>query len=288
MIIKLCADSDTLFLGGLKNIVEVDKNLKIKNVMGIQSPVRHMLLFNGKLKYILQNKVFGLALLPKKSTDFIEHQGKFFVSDKSGDIYEATSGHLKLLLGHVSIVTKILFKDNKIYSCDKDRKIRVTHYPNTQNIDYFCLGHTDYISTMDFYQDFLISAGGKDEAYIWKESNNVGKIPLPFFKTRKLYCMDNYVVFLPEERNEIYIYNFQTKSGFLKILPDSPLDCCSFINFLVISQANDCSVILLDLEKDTIRSLLIAELEKGSIPHDLAFPSKELTNKFKDRMTLNK
>lgn len=76
------------------------------------------------------------------------------------------------LLGHLSMLLDILVTpDNKhVLTCDRDEKIRVTHYPNSYNIRGFCLGHTEFITGFTFVpgQDHILaSASGDGNIRIW-------------------------------------------------------------------------------------------------------------------------
>ena len=42
-----------------------------------------------------------------------------------------------------------------IITCDRDEKIRVSHYPNAYNIHNFCLGHTDFVTCIGNVQLFM-------------------------------------------------------------------------------------------------------------------------------------
>ncbi len=72
-------------------------------------------------------------------------------ADKSGDVYEFSvrdDGPGRLLLGHLSMLLGVaLSRDEKyIITCDRDEKIRVSHYPNAYSIHNYCLGHKDFVT----------------------------------------------------------------------------------------------------------------------------------------------
>lgn len=81
-----------------------------------------------------------------------------------------------LLLGHVSMLTSIALVDverrSYIFTADRDEHIRISRgIPQTHIIEGFCLGHTEFISTMcipETRRDILISGGGDDELYVWE------------------------------------------------------------------------------------------------------------------------
>ena len=96
------------------------------------------------------------------------------VADKSGDVFrfdlnsEDQDG--QCLMGHLSMLLDIkLSKCGKfIITCDRDEKIRVSHYPNAYNIHNFCLGHTDFVTCIALHQDtFLVSGSGDGTLRLW-------------------------------------------------------------------------------------------------------------------------
>ena len=90
----------------------------------------------------------------------------FSISDKSGDVFqfviESEEKEGKCILGHLSMLLDIrLSKCGKfIITCDRDEKIRVSHFPNAYNIHNFCLGHSDFVTCLDMFND---GKGTKDK-----------------------------------------------------------------------------------------------------------------------------
>ncbi|XP_038220036.1 tRNA (guanine-N(7)-)-methyltransferase non-catalytic subunit wuho [Zerene cesonia] len=98
-----------------------------------------------------------------------------FVADKTGDVlfYDLLSdeGGTKLL-GHLSLLLNVLqSKDgNYLISSDRDEKIRVSSYPNTYNIQTYCLGHKEFVNHIEFLphdDKYLISASGDGSVKCW-------------------------------------------------------------------------------------------------------------------------
>ena len=52
------------------------------------------------------------------------------------------------LAGHLSTVTAMVFTPDESFliTAERDEKIRVSHFPNSYNIEAFCLGHTCHVS----------------------------------------------------------------------------------------------------------------------------------------------
>ncbi|KAI9193091.1 WD40-repeat-containing domain protein [Polychytrium aggregatum] len=96
--------------------------------------------------------------------------------DKAGDVYSfhthETSEKRSLLLGHVSIILDLALSPcgKYIITADRDEKIRVTHYPHSYDIQSFCLGHNEFVSTIAipaWAPKTLLSGGGDPYLIAW-------------------------------------------------------------------------------------------------------------------------
>ncbi|KAK3743855.1 hypothetical protein QZH41_011852, partial [Actinostola sp. cb2023] len=88
-----------------------------------------------------------------------------------------------LVLGHISMImdmkilmfkycslSQVLTRDNKyIITAERDEKIRVSHFPNSHSIESYCLGHTDFVSSIKVlpHTDMLVSGGGDGSVILW-------------------------------------------------------------------------------------------------------------------------
>ncbi|KAJ1723813.1 WD repeat-containing protein 4 [Coemansia erecta] len=57
----------------------------------------------------------------------------------------------EVILGHVSILCALAFTPTTpplLLSCDRDEKLRISHYPNAYNIQAFGLGHTEFVTSV--------------------------------------------------------------------------------------------------------------------------------------------
>lgn len=88
------------------------------------------------------------------------------VADRMGDVYifhisydgdEAVDvdvprgdAQTDFLAGHLSTVTAMEFTADESFlvTAERDEKIRVSHFPNSYNIEAFCLGHTCHVSAL--------------------------------------------------------------------------------------------------------------------------------------------
>jgi len=98
------------------------------------------------------------------------------ISDKSGDAYsyDLSLTNQKYLLGHVSVVMDmVLTPDHKfLITCDRDEKIRVSHFPNCYNIETYLLGHEEYVlQILLLSPNILLSVGGDQKLLLWDLSS---------------------------------------------------------------------------------------------------------------------
>ena len=105
------------------------------------------------------------------------------VADKNGDVYSVTSARGKeeeeeeevvprLLLGHLSqLLDMALTRDGvRLLTADRDEKIRVSMYPDSFNIDNYCLGHTEFVTSIALSssdQTRLVSGSGDGTIRCW-------------------------------------------------------------------------------------------------------------------------
>ena len=100
------------------------------------------------------------------------------ISDKSGDVLmfdvSSTRDTFTCLLGHLSMLLDIIISPcgKYVITCDRDEKIRVSRFPNAYNIHTFCLGHTDFVTSLAILnhtgENVLLSGSGDGTIRIWK------------------------------------------------------------------------------------------------------------------------
>ena len=84
-----------------------------------------------------------------------------FFADKTGDVFNyaitkdatekaADPEEDKALLGHLSMLLDIKLTEDRrhLLTCDRDEKIRVSSYPNCYNIAGYCLGHSEFVTSL--------------------------------------------------------------------------------------------------------------------------------------------
>lgn len=90
---------------------------------------------------------------------FFPDNRQLLVSDKTGDVFvfdcEDFEKAGRWILGHISQVLDVAVDSAQkfVLSCDRDEKIRVTRYPETFEIQGFCLGHKEFVSSIQLFKD---------------------------------------------------------------------------------------------------------------------------------------
>ncbi|KAI9099936.1 WD40-repeat-containing domain protein [Phlyctochytrium arcticum] len=156
--------------------------------------------------------------------DFTRDGKKVLCGDKFGDVYSisAIDSNEKegLILGHVSMLTAMTLapEGNFLLTADRDEKIRVSKYPLAFDIVEFCLGHTDFVSSLHipYGSKTLLSGGGDNEIFVWSylEGKLLQKLPLGHIpKTEKIAivritsCNVNRTVAVAVEgKSEVYLF----------------------------------------------------------------------------------
>jgi len=96
------------------------------------------------------------------------------VADKNGDVYKfktEIASEAQLLLGHLSMLLDIQMdpKGKFVLTADRDEKIRVSKFPNSYNIHNYCLGHTEFVTSICLFgDDLLLSGSGDGSVKVWK------------------------------------------------------------------------------------------------------------------------
>ncbi|XP_061546461.1 LOW QUALITY PROTEIN: tRNA (guanine-N(7)-)-methyltransferase non-catalytic subunit wdr4 [Phycodurus eques] len=111
------------------------------------------------------------------SLAFTRGEDEVLVADKSGDVYSFSvlqpekEGELKM--GHLSMVLALTMSlDGKyIITADRDEKIRVSHLCSPYNIQSFCLGHKEFVSSLlvpSGDRHWLLSGSGDGTMKLWE------------------------------------------------------------------------------------------------------------------------
>lgn len=111
------------------------------------------------------------------SVQFFPKSNVVLVADKSGCVtfYSYSQGNLTkkdLILGHNSMLTGALITNDERYviTSDRDEKIRISNYPNVYNIQSYCLGHEQFVSSINILPSdkrILMSGSGDGTIRFW-------------------------------------------------------------------------------------------------------------------------
>jgi len=121
------------------------------------------------LSTILIRRATALTFTPCRSS--------LLVADKNGDAWTVKVKQQQLsptkILGHMGMLLDIKSSPDGrfVLTCDRDEKIRASHFPNAYNIHHFYLGHAQFVyclETLPFsYGADFVSGGGDAFILFW-------------------------------------------------------------------------------------------------------------------------
>ncbi|CAL9731367.1 tRNA (guanine-N(7)-)-methyltransferase non-catalytic subunit Trm82p [Monosporozyma unispora] len=189
-------------------VATTKKEIPIAEALSLNSNIRSLKTFNqGKAIVTCTDSNKGIAIFDvdlqntencltlRKREQFAKRpnaitltddENVILMADKFGDVYsintqgepydEKIMGERKPILGHVSMLTDILFKkstsNNKdfVITTDRDEHIKVSNYPHSFVVDKWLFGHNEFISSIvspEWKSQWLVSAGGDDSIFLW-------------------------------------------------------------------------------------------------------------------------
>lgn len=140
----------------------------LTGLIAVSTANKWVLIYNENFEVI---KSFSISRVASKIS--FSSSGDIVVADKTGDVYLYKIREEVLnpvfLLGHRSIILDLVLTDcgKYIITCDRDEKIRVSHFPNAYNIVSFCLGHSEFVTAIKVVKHLLISASGDGTLRFW-------------------------------------------------------------------------------------------------------------------------
>ena len=162
---------------------------------------------------IIRQELLGVSSFKKQATTLecssfersfldntvLDHDKKalnvLLASDKAGDIY---ASELPLLTKQVlinrhtaSVITDMALCKSNLATSDRDEKVRISHFPDVENIQSYCLGHTSVVSSVCFVPlvnngsetSLLLSTGWDRKLILWD--------PLDGTVLCSILCQDN-------------------------------------------------------------------------------------------------
>ena len=100
------------------------------------------------------------------------------VADKTGDAHlfsveKEDGGGGRVILGHLSMLLDVAVSacGKFVITCDRDEKIRVSNFPDAHSIHSYCLGHTEFVSSVCAVPgspDLLLSSSGDGTVKCWE------------------------------------------------------------------------------------------------------------------------
>lgn len=147
-----------------------------------------------------------------------------FLADKTGDVftYSCEDHQLpgKFALGHISQILDLKISQNTkfVVTSDRDEKIRISKYPDCHEIEAFCLGHLEFVSSCDFIDDSkLVSVSGDKTLKMWSFPDGVQRfsselefVPISV-KTISRSPTDG-LIFMTSSDNHLHSYEYCLES----------------------------------------------------------------------------
>ncbi|XP_030028522.2 tRNA (guanine-N(7)-)-methyltransferase non-catalytic subunit wuho [Manduca sexta] len=214
------------------NIVDVVVSADAKHMAIITSTSKQLVVYDLETR-----KVRKTYTLPRSSSKirFTPNNKQILVADKSGDVLnydiENEKSGIKLL-GHLSLLLDILQTQDEKYiiTCDRDEKIRVSRYPNTYNIQTYCLGHREFVNHIELLphnNKYLTSTSGDGTVKLW----NV---------TEGTLC---YTINTNDHSDQ------ELNNNFIKVMDSDGVEVSTLpiVHFSITKLNNSCSLIALSL-----------------------------------------
>lgn len=194
------------------------------------------------------------------------------VADKSGDAYKYSVNNPDesgtLILGHMSMLLDILITPDEkfIITSDRDEKIRVSCFPNSYNINSYCLGHTEFVTALNLLshnKEVLISASGDRTLRFWDFKIGKQLLCRECSEVIMTNVINLYRMSSTDEENETNIAALTSVVSFTNT-SDSSVLCTCVHNF------SCCFVYLVLGNKDKLLCNLVHTIGINVVPRALA------------------
>lgn len=133
----------------------------------------------------IQYGTFTADSIDRHAADAKRKYDVLLASDKAGEVFALDAPQLKkqsLLAGHTaSVITDMASHQGPtksyVATADRDEKIRISHFPDMENIHTFCLGHTNVVSSVTFAEVnntvLLLTTGWDNKLNLWDIRGNL-------------------------------------------------------------------------------------------------------------------
>lgn len=206
------------------------------------------------------HKVFELPRSSSKMR-FTPTNSHILLADKSGDVlsFNITGqdlNHLKgqKILGHLSLILDILQSSNGRYviSSDRDEKVKVSCYPNTYEIQTYCLGHKEFVNHVEELPhdpNYIISSSGDGTLKIWD-----------YIKGKNCYTIDTFTDVDDAGLRD----NFKAKMD-----QEVPIESLPVIHLTVTKLNEACSIIAVTIHSYEMLLIYSLKTTEGKMTHKL-------------------
>lgn len=243
---------------------------------------------------LLSLDCFKSFTLPRTASKvrFTTNNEQILVADKTGDVllYDIrnTSETGTKLLGHLSLLLDILQTDDEKYiiTSDRDEKIKVSSYPNTYNIQTYCLGHKEFVNHIEILphdKTYLTSTSGDGTVKCWcymdgrlvhnidtnsdisdpklkenfiktmnEDGIEVNALPIVHYTISKLDDTSSLLVVAVHTCNTLLVYRLQTVN---KVFRHELLEAISVDRFPTSIKLHDLSLYVYDAVENRVQVL---------------------------------
>lgn len=215
----------------------------------------------------------------------LNDKGKTVIAvDKTGDVYafdvesDASGSKGKMILGHLSIVLDIALTwslPSYIITCDRDEKIRVSNFPNSYNINSFCLGHREFVSSIVVLEeDLLVSGSGDGSLRLWKISSGreLFRIEVGHPVKQIINLKRNLLLVSFYTHPVVHLYQYSKKPAFLKLTDKFNV----FSQVIQMHSINEFDVIVVQTEGLSLWRLGSERLALSTDPSSLTSVLKQV------------
>jgi len=169
-LLGIATDSKLLYIWDTKTWQLLGTKKLLKRPMALS--------FDPKLsELLLADKTGDVYSFPLVNGAFKEDGGNSTTENRNGNNVEEEIEKEKVpILGHLSMLLDMIITNDGQYivTCDRDEKIRVSKFPNSYNIQTFCLGHTEFVTKiLELPTDKLkiLSCSGDGSLKLWNPEN---------------------------------------------------------------------------------------------------------------------